>query len=151
MKRFVFSLQALLDARQRDEDACRRRVGQFERERQAVESRIRIQQDLIGQSRLQMAGQLVGAIDVARLRGEGATSLRAIRAAQKLVLELAGVHKRLERARTDLLAATKKRRAVELLRDRRFAEWKAAMEKAETAAIDELAVQNARRNKDRVL
>jgi flagellar export protein FliJ len=73
------------------------------------------------------------------------SSMQILRDAQRIVLELAGVHKRLEAARAELIEATKQRRAVELLRDRRFAEWRNAENKRETAAIDELAVIAAAR------
>jgi flagellar protein FliJ len=51
----------------------------------------------------------------------------------------------MEAARAGLIEAAKARRAVELLRERRWEEWKFAQEKAETAALDELAVIAAAR------
>jgi flagellar FliJ protein len=145
MAKFVFTLQPLLDTRVREEQRRQREVAVVERERRAVEDRIRAQQSIIAQSRRDMADRLTGSVDVTHVRSEGASTLRAIRAAQRLVLELAGVHKRLERARRELLEATKRRRAVELLRDNRFNEWKQRTDKAEANAMDELAVQRAGR------
>jgi flagellar export protein FliJ len=60
-----------------------------------------------------------------------------------MVLELAGVHKRLAAARGELIEAAKARRALELLKESRFARWKAGLEKVEVMALDELAVQQA--------
>ncbi len=150
MARFVFTLQQVLNARQREEDALRRAVAAIERERRSLEDRIRSQQELIRGSRHALSSRLVGMLAVADVRGEGATTLRAMRSAQKLVIELAGVHRRLERSRGELLAASKRRRAVELLRDKRFSQWKHALDKAETAALDELAVQRIRRKDETI-
>ena len=50
------------------------------------------------------------------------------------------MNRRLDTARGRLIEATTRRRAIELLRDRRCARWKAALAKAETAALDELAM-----------
>ena len=72
-------------------------------------------------------------------------ALQHMRYAQRLVLELAGVHRRLDAARERLREASRKRQAMERLRERRFAEWRAAQEKAETSALDELAVSAAAR------
>ena len=73
------------------------------------------------------------------LRLAANASLHVVRKAQQIVLQLAGVHRRLDLARAQLIEAAKRRRAMELLRDRRFAQFKAAENKAETAALDELA------------
>ena len=81
------------------------------------------------------------------LRRQAATAIAAVRHAQQLTLQLAGVHQRLDTARDRLIEATKDRRAIELLRDRRHAEWKAGLEKAETASLDELAVGRAARER----
>jgi flagellar export protein FliJ len=71
--------------------------------------------------------------------------MQLMRTAQRLVLELAGVHKRLEAARAGLIEATKQRRAMELLHDRQLARFKAAIERRETAAFDDMAVIAAAR------
>ena len=41
------------------------------------------------------------------------------------------------------MEASRQRKAVELLRERRYEEWKQARDKAEAAALDELAVMRA--------
>jgi flagellar protein FliJ len=48
----------------------------------------------------------------------------------------------------DLLEATKRRKAVELLRERRFEQWRLDLERRETAAVDELAVMRYGRKED---
>jgi flagellar export protein FliJ len=70
-----------------------------------------------------------------------------MRDAQRTVLELAGLHRRLQEARCLLTDASVKRRAIELLRDRRFQEWRRNHVRREQAAQDELAIINASRTR----
>jgi flagellar export protein FliJ len=84
-------------------------------------------------------------MDMRTLRLGAGAALHAVRLARQTVLQLAGLNRRLEAARVRLLEATKRRRALELLRQRRHAQWKAALDKAETAALDDLAATAAAR------
>lgn len=146
--RFRFTLEPLLKARRMTEQGHQRIVAEIERQRMKLEDGLRRQQSNITLGRHELRDSLTGSIDVQSLRMHASCSMQQMRHAQRIVLELAGVHKRLEAARVELIEATKQRRAVELLRDRRFAEWQMAEKKRESAAIDELAViAAARRNK----
>ncbi len=145
MARFVFSLQPVLKARRRAEEELQRDVAQIERDRMRLEDVLRgHQRSLVSDKSLLRAG-LTGLIDVRDLRLQANCSRHIMRRAQQIVLELAGVYKRLEAARARLIEATRHRRAIELVRERRFEGWKAAINKAETAALDELAVIAAAR------
>ena len=75
-------------------------------------------------------------------------SLHLVARAQQAVLELAGVHKRLDAARIELLSATTARKAVELLRDRRYQQWKHEQARKEAAESDELNVMRHGRHKE---
>jgi flagellar FliJ protein len=147
MLRFRFRLEALLTARRMAERERQRAVAEIERQRLNLEGRLRHMQDDIASARQDLRGSLVGTLDAHALRMHAASSLQHMRLAQRLVLELAGVHKRLEMERARLIEASRARRAIELLRERRFAQWKAEQDKAETAALDELAVIAAARQK----
>ena len=146
MPKFRFNLQPVLESRKMTEQKHQRIVAQFERQRMTLEDELRRRQAGISQGKSQLRDSLTGTIDVQALRMHASSSMQILREAQRIVLELAGAHKRLEAARLELIEATRQRRAVELLRDRRFAEWKKAEEKRETAAIDELAVIAAARD-----
>ncbi|HWB19054.1 MAG TPA: flagellar FliJ family protein [Phycisphaerales bacterium] len=143
MAKFRFTLQALLRAREVAEKNKQRVVAGIEAERLALEGEIRRLQEGIRSGKGQMRQQLVGDLDIDALRQNATGTMQKLRRAQRAVLELAGVHQRLEGARADLVEAAKQRRAVELLRDRRFAEWKAGLEKREAAALDDLAARGA--------
>ncbi len=145
MARFVFSLQPVLKARRRSEETFQRDVAGIERERMRLEEILRgHQRSLVSNKDVRRAG-LTGLIEVRDLRLQANSSLQIMRRAQQIVLELAGVYKRLEAARTRLIEAARRRRAIEFVRDRRYEQWKAALNKAETAALDELAVIAAAR------
>lgn len=145
MAKFTFSLDPLLKARLAVEQRHQRAVAMIEQERRGIEQRIRDQQRQIAEGKQAVRSGLIGDVDAQGLRQHAAASLHLMRQAQRLVLELHGVHKRLDAARAVLIEAAKARRAVELLRERRWEEWKTAQEKAETAALDELAVIAAAR------
>jgi flagellar FliJ protein len=145
MPRFRFTLDPLLRARLRREQHCQREVAKLERERLDLEARLRRYQGDLAAGKDSLRDRLVGPLDTSALRLQAGQARQIMRSAQQIVIELAGVQKRLEGARAELLQAATQRRAVELLRDRRFEAWKRRIEKAETAAVDELAVQAAAR------
>jgi flagellar protein FliJ len=145
MAKFRFTLQPLLKARSLVEQSHQRAVAAIERERMRLEENLRNQQARINQGKQQLRDSLVGNVDAHSLRMHAAASMHTSRAAQRMVLELAGVHRRLEAARARLIEASRARRAVEILRDQRFEQWKKESDKIETDAIDELAVTRASR------
>ena len=145
MAKFHFNLEPLLKAKKRVEEVHQRAVAQIERQRMDVEENLRRHQANIALGKQSLRQGLVGPVNTHGLRLHAASSMQMMRKAQRVVLELAGIHKRLEIARTALVEAAKERRAMELLRDQRFAQWKAARDKRETAAIDEVAVIAAAR------
>ncbi len=145
MARFVFSLEPVLKARRRSEETFQRDVAGIERERMRLEEILRgHQRSLVSNKDVLRAG-LTGLIEVRDLRLQANSSLQVMRRAQQIVLELAGVYKRLEAARNRLIEAARRRRAIEFVRERRYEQWEAALNKAETAALDELAVIAAAR------
>lgn len=145
MARFVFRLAPLLRARRHAEQQQQRRVAEIERDRLRLEDTLRQHQRSISQGKQSVRDRLVGRLDTSDLRIHAGSSLAMMRKAHRVVLELAGVHRRLEQVRADLIEATQRRRALELLRDQRHEQWKADQNKAETAALDDLASTSATR------
>ena len=145
MARFRFRLEPLLRARRQTEQTRQRAVAELERRRRELEDTLRRQQQFITAGKQSLRDRLVGSLDMASLRAHAGSTIHLLREAQRIVIELAGVHKRLEGARAQLIEAARQRRAVELLRERRLAQWKAQINKAEDAALDELAVHAAAR------
>jgi len=62
-----------------------------------------------------------------------------------LVVRLAELLRELEKSRAELAEARKRRRAVELLKDKAFEEWRRAMAKREATELDELTTMRAAR------
>nr|MCU0689024.1 flagellar FliJ family protein [Phycisphaerales bacterium] len=59
---------------------------------------------------------------------------------RRLAIEMAGVLKRVEIARAELLAATVARKAMETLRDKALAEWNREQAQREAAELDDLTL-----------
>lgn len=150
MPKFVFQLQAVLVQRRAVERTRTIALAGIERERLALEQRIRDAHRNVQSERAELREQLIGANDgesrLVDLRGvrfqAGAAVVLAART-QQLVLQLAGLHKRLDRAREELRQAVAARKAVELLREERFAQWLADLNKREAMMLDELATMRA--------
>jgi len=145
MPRFRFRLEPLLTARRHVERTKQRAVGELERQRLELEDTLRRQQRFITEGKGALRDGLVGVLDLTEMRALAGSTMQLMRRAQRMAIELAGVHSRLQTARAELIEATRDRRAIELLRERRFDRWKAELKRAEDAALDELAVQAAGR------
>ena len=143
MARFRFELQAVLTARTAAERRCQLAVAELEAERIGIEMEIQRLQRGMGLERDQMRTSLKGhggAVDLPAARMQAAAAVRLTATAQQAVLRLAGVHRRLEGARAELIKAATARRAVELLRERRYEAWRRDLIDRENKAVDELAV-----------
>ena len=101
---------------------------------------MRSKQSQIDESKQATAGHLMGDLDMPDLRGHAVSTMRLMREAHRVLLELAGVHRQLEGSRARLADAAKERQAIEHLRDRRWEEWRDGQRRAEVALLDELAV-----------
>jgi flagellar FliJ protein len=147
MPRFRFELQVVLEHRVRLEQQHQKVVADLEAKRVALEDSIRSCQQALETERAE-ARALLKAADIRGARLQAGAANRLVATAQRAVLELAGLLKRLETARAALLEAAKQRKAVELLKERRFEEWRYQQNHRENAEIDELAVMRAGRVED---
>jgi len=152
MPRFVFKLQPVLDQRIREERNQMLVVSELERERLALESRIRGCQQMMGDERRELTQTLgVGQrVDLKAVKLQAGASLRHNFDAQRAVLELAGVFKRLEVEREELVRVSARRKAVEMLRDQQREAFERAQDRRETHELDEMSVLRHGRDKGRV-
>ena len=152
MAKFRFELDPVLRARQREEDVIQRDVARLQRQRTMLEDGLRNRQVRLSESKRPVRDQLVGTIETSNVRMQATASLAIMRDAERTVLELAGIHQRLEEARSKLREAAKRRRAIELLREQRVMEWRRNEARVEQLALDELAViRAARTNQEEIL
>jgi len=142
---FRFKLEPLLTARKQDERSAQLAVATLERQRMALEDTLRRHQQNVTVGKQELRDRLVGELDMPVMRDHAVSTVQILRLADRIVLQLAGAYRQIEQARAILIEATKRRRAVELLRERRFAQWRRGLQRAEDAALDELAVQQAAR------
>ncbi|MBL8963610.1 MAG: flagellar FliJ family protein [Phycisphaeraceae bacterium] len=154
MARFVFRLQAVLEQRRAKERAMQIEVARIERERIEAEGEIRAHQRAIERERDALRRMLddqkdavaagaepdaAGMVDIRGVRMQAAAAVRLTAVAQRAAVRLAGIHRRLDSARLDLLQAATRRKAVELLREKRLAEHKAGERSRDAAMTDEMA------------
>jgi len=151
MARFVFRLRPVLEQRERVERDRQLAVAELERERLRLEDELRRCEWAAHYERRELRDRLdAGAgVDVGAARWQAHASLGAMSRARSAALRLAGVHARLGRARAALLGATAARKAVESLRDKQFAAWRAEQAKKERIELDEIgAIVTGRRAGD---
>lgn len=152
MAKFVFQFEALLTQRRAVERQRTLDLAEIERARLALEERIRAFQVEVEQERGELRDQLLSArsggaapLDLRGVRFQANSALKLIAKAQHTVIQLAGVHQRLDAARLSLLQAVMERKAVEALRERQLEEWKREQDRRQTAAMDDLAGVRAAR------
>jgi len=148
MPRFRFELDPVLRVRRLREQEKQRALAECEQARRDLEDRLRRHQENLAQGKEMMREAVVGRVDLAAMRGQAQASMQVQRRANEILLALAGAYQRIERARAELAEATRDRRAIELLRERRYAKWKADIEKAEIGFLDDLATSSAYRRDD---
>jgi flagellar export protein FliJ len=143
---FRFSLQPVLRQRELAEREQQRRVAQVERERLALEGLLRAENARLAEERAELArltsGRSPGA---SALRGQMLSVNAAQAEAQALAVRLAGVLRRMERERAALAERAAARRAMELLRDQRRADFEAALAAAEARMTDDIVSAAAAR------
>lgn len=142
--RFIFKLQPVLEQRERLERDHQIRVAALERQRLDLEDRLRTIQARIDLSKADLRSRLhpspQSALVIVRdVRMQAGASIALLAQAQGVAIELAGVLRRLEAARAELFAAAAARKAVQLLKDRRYALWRSEQEKRDALATDEIA------------
>jgi flagellar export protein FliJ len=148
--KFIFRLEAVLEQRRAEERTRRLAVADLERQRLDIEAFIRECAERLEQEKQDLrdhlgSGRTRASIDLRPVRLQAHASLQLVSRAQQAVVKLAGVHSRLDSSRLDLLRATTRRRAIEVLRDRQLEAWKMEIERRENQALDELNVARAGR------
>ena len=145
---FVFKLQSLLDLRAREEESAQRDLALLVREKAEIDERLRRHQMAIDDGKRALREDLVGNVDVRRLRLQTHAAFGVMRDAQAAAIALAGLARKIEQARILHQAARAKRRAVEMLKEKRHAEWLREQDRREVALLDELVITASYARKD---
>jgi flagellar FliJ protein len=149
--KFVFKLDPLLEHRRRIERDHRVKVAAIEAERSALESELRSLSEQAERSREGLRGALSpggggpagGVALAAAARWQAAATMSMDVRSRAVAVKLAGVLKRLEAARALLVEASKARRAVERLRERRYEAYVHEAARAELAELDDISTMRA--------
>lgn len=145
MAKFRFELEAVIKQRTAIERAKQLALAQAQIEQGRIEDEIRACQRGIDDEKRAMRDVLVPGqtVSTVNARMQMSASLHLMVRAQRGAIRLAGAMKRVEQARTELLAATTAKKAVEKLKERRYEAWLAEQNARENAALDEMAVMRA--------
>jgi len=147
MARFIFKLQRALDRRLQIEEEKRAVFARIDAMRVKLEEGLRTRQAEIQQSREAWRGGMVGAIDPVALRQHANAGLGLFRKAQRTVIELSGLDRGLQAARAAMVSAAQDRRALEILRESRLAEFKGSEDRKERDQLDEFGADLAERRR----
>lgn len=145
--KFEFKLEAVLEQRRGIERQKQLALGQMEAKRIEVESRVAAVRARLDERRSDLRERLSGggAVEVGAVRLQSNAALFGMVELRRLAIELAGVMKRVEAARADLLRATIARKAIEHLRTKAYEAWKRDLAKREAAELDDLTLMRLAR------
>jgi len=146
MANFSFKLDPVLSQRRAEEDRCQQDLAKSLRQRMILRDQLRLMQQTITQSKGRLSDGLVGRVDVDRVLQFARYSGQTTQRAHAFVARLSGIEKQIQAARQKLMGAVRARKALEMLRDRRYRQWKQGMQRRVDAQLDDLALQrHARR------
>jgi flagellar protein FliJ len=142
VKKFVFKLDTLLKVKKNKEDEIKRRLAKKNREAEAVRAEIEATHaELSDFQKSVKEHRTQGGESAADLRQSvsyrNALKLKLLKAGQKLdnvMVAAYGINQ-------ELIKAAQERRAVEIIKEKRYAEWKKENAAAEQKFIDDLSQQ----------
>lgn len=146
---FRFQLDPLLELREREEREAQRALADVQAEANEIEREITDAQQAINQLKEDLRSVIgVGPVQVRQVGRQAAATLTKRARTQENAVRLAEVYRRVETARGLLAEAAQRRRAVELLKERRLEAFRRAEAKRESEELDDLAARAFRRLRD---
>jgi flagellar protein FliJ len=142
VKKFVFKLDTLLRVKKNKEDEIKRRLAKKNREAESVRAEIKAAEEELKEfQRSVKEHRAEGRESVAELRQSvshrNALKIKLLKAGQTLdnvMVAAYGINQ-------ELIKAAQERRAVEIIREKRYEEWKKENAAAEQKFIDDLSQQ----------
>jgi len=149
MKKFTFRLEALLTVKKNKEEEIKRRLAEKNLEAEQVRQEISAAHDRLKDFQASVkAERRGGAESVTAMRSSVAyrnqLKMELLRAGQKLdgvMVSIYGINQ-------ELIKAAQERRAVEIIKEKRYEEWKRENAVAEQKFIDDLSQQRFIRNQN---
>jgi flagellar protein FliJ len=142
MPRFVFKLESVLRQRLRIERQRQRDLALAMEQMRQLEQELRSLNNSMQATAEQLRrGHLIGRLDMGLLAAHRRYAAAMQRKGQALVQRLAAMQPQLAAKRAEVIEAAKRRKAIELLKQRRFEQWQAEESRREQAALDEVSNQ----------
>jgi flagellar FliJ protein len=142
MAQFKFKLQAVLRQRDLIEQECQRDLAIVEHERAAIAAELKRLDDTVRVALADLRqNQLVGELNLSFLAAHRRFMLAMQRQGADQVQKLDEAQKKVDAARIMLAEAAKQRRIIEKLKEHQQAAWAEEIDRKETAAMDEIAMQ----------
>jgi flagellar protein FliJ len=140
MARFQFSLQTVLEIREREEQARQSALAQLQQAMVQLEQRLAELDGTARRNRQELRdAHLTGPINVDVIGAYTRFHFQAERQAMGLARQMQGLQQKIDAARALLVEAVKGRRVLEKLRDNQRAAWVAEQQRKEQAALDDVA------------
>lgn len=141
MKRFRFSLQTLLEVRAREEEAVKLELGEKNREVRQAREELREFHERLTDFQSSERAVRERADDIVALRHSVAYRHRLKSDLLRTGRRIQGLQLEAEAIRQRLVTATQRRRAIELIRERRYREWRREYNAREQKSTDEVSQQ----------
>lgn len=137
---FQFPLDSVLRHRKQQEQEKQRKLAEIMRRQITIEGRLREIHQQIVASKHELGGRLSGQVDTDAIRAQANMAMALDVQARQFALELAEVYRMADAAREELIGASKRRKSIERLRERRFEAWKTELRRIEEKESDDLTM-----------
>lgn len=149
MKAFRFRLKALLELREREEDACKKVVSEAQNQLIALETQLRDlmdEQTALSEDLRTVQQGSVGVVELRNIQEYFALLQDRVAEKQDDVMRQTNV---LHQKRELLARAMQDRKTIEKLKEKQYAAWKKEAERQEAAFLDELGTTRYKKQGDR--
>jgi flagellar FliJ protein len=142
MPRFVFKLEGVLRQRKQIEQQRQRDVAMTQQQIAELQTMLR-ELNLSLQAGVEdlRTKRLIGKLDLAFIAAQRRFALAMQRKGQGIVQRLALLTRQAETQQKSLIEATKRRKAIDKLKERRMAQWREELERREMTELDEITNQ----------
>ncbi len=138
-KKFKFRLDPLLRIRQHEEEQRKQALGRALAKLNEQTERARRYDQMIRDEHHRLRdGHLVGPLDLRHLAHHRRYVNSVMRGMVQTLCERAETQQQSQQARSELVEAVKRRKALDNLRQRRRGQWQREVDKAERAELDEM-------------
>jgi flagellar FliJ protein len=142
MAQFTFKLQPVLRQRKLIEESRQRDVAAAEAQRAAIARELQQLEEAVQSALTELREhRLTGVLNLAYLAGHRRFMLAMQRQGASIAQKLEEAKKKVDAERAKLAEASKQRRIIEKLREHQHTAWTEAVNRKETAALDEVAMQ----------